>query len=62
MDIEFGTDTSDFSGFNRITVQFETFKGAHNPPFDLNTVTYEISDIQPLIVREVRFEHSPLRH
>lgn len=43
----------------RITIQFQTFTGAHNPPFDTNTATYDIISFSPLEIKEINYEHYP---
>ena len=37
----------------RVTIQFETFTGAHNPPFDTNIATYDIISFSPLEIKEI---------
>lgn len=41
----------------RITVEFETFVGAHNPLFDTNLAVYDIIDFNPFELKEISFEH-----
>lgn len=41
----------------RVTIQFETFTGAHNPPFDTNIATYDIISFSPLEIKEISYEH-----
>lgn len=41
----------------RVTIEFETFTGAHNPPFDTNVAVYDIISFDPTIVKEISYEH-----
>lgn len=41
----------------RVTIEFETFTGAHNPPFDTNIAVYDIITFNPLVINEVSYEH-----
>ena len=41
----------------RVTVEFKTFTGAHNPPFDTNIAVYDIVDFNPFEVTEISYEH-----
>ena len=41
----------------RVTIKFETFTGAHRPPFDTNIVVYDIIDFNPFEVKEISYEH-----
>ena len=41
----------------RVTIEFETFTGAHNPPFDTNIATYDIINFSPLEIKEINYEH-----
>lgn len=41
----------------RIRIEFETFTGAHNPPFDINIAVYDIINFNPLEVKEISYEH-----
>ena len=41
----------------RVTIEFETFTGAHNPPFDTNIATYDIINFSPLEIKEIHYEH-----
>ena len=41
----------------KFTLEFETFQGAHNPPYDKNTGVYVVKDFMPLEIEELHFEH-----
>ena len=41
----------------RLTIEFETFTGAHKPPVDTNVAVYDIISFDPTIVKEISYEH-----
>jgi hypothetical protein len=40
----------------RVTVSFESYHGAHNPPYHKNIVTYDLYSAAPLKIKEVDFQ------
>lgn len=42
------------------TIKFRTYTQAHSSPFDENIAVYDITDFNPLTIKEVSFEHHPL--
>ena len=58
LEIERGYYPSPFD--YRITIKFRTYTQAHSSPFDENIAVYDITDFNPLTIKEVSFEHHPL--